>query len=69
MFCISIHSSLHVICQVFRCTLPRVGVDLNKYPKIKQIYSNCLKLPEVQSAMPQQQPDAPAEDFWTATQD
>lgn len=57
-----------LVPQVFRCTLPRVGVDLSKYPKIKQIYDNCLNLHEVQKAMPQQQPDAPPDDFWTATQ-
>ena len=56
-------------CQVFRCTLPRVGLDLNKYPKIKAIYNNCLKLPEFQKAMPQNQPDAPPEKFYTGTED
>jgi len=56
------------ILQVFRCTLPRVGLDISKYPRIKQIYENCIQLPEVQQAMPQQQSDAPADEFWIATE-
>ncbi|KAL3155671.1 hypothetical protein ABBQ32_012698 [Trebouxia sp. C0010 RCD-2024] len=55
-----------LVPQVFRCTLPRVGLNLDDYPQIKRIYNNCLKLPEVQKAMPQQQPDAPDAGFLTA---
>ena len=55
-----------VSCQVFRCTLPRVGLHLDDYPQIKRIYKNCLKLPQVQRAMPQQQPDAPDASFYTS---
>ena len=57
---------LLVSCQVFRCTLPRVGLHLDDYPQIKRIYNNCLNLPQVQKAMPQQQPDAPDASFYTS---
>ena len=60
------YSHLPWFCQVFRCTLPRVGLNLDDYPQIKKIYNNCLKLPQVQKAMPAQQPDAPEKDFWTS---
>ena len=56
-----------VSCQVFRCTLPRVELRLDDYPQIKRIYNNCLKLPQVQKAMPQQQPDAPDVSFYMSS--
>ncbi|MDM1285742.1 maleylacetoacetate isomerase [Acinetobacter indicus] len=36
----------------------RFQVDLNQYPRIQQIYQNCMALPAFQAAAPQNQPDA-----------
>lgn len=47
-----------VTCQVFRATLPSVGADLSKFPRVQQIYDNCLQLEEFRQARPENQPDA-----------
>jgi maleylacetoacetate isomerase len=39
----------------------RVGVKLDKFPNIRRIYDECLKLPAFQDAAPERQPDCPQE--------
>jgi maleylacetoacetate isomerase len=47
------------------CLVPQVynarrfSVDMGPYPTIRRIYDNCLKLPAVDAARPEKQPDAP----------
>ena len=60
------HNMHLAVPQVFRCTLPRVGLNLDNYPQIQKIYKNCLDMPQFQHAMPEEQPDAPEEGFWTS---
>jgi maleylpyruvate isomerase len=46
-----------LVPQVYSSLRPVVGVDLAKFPTIRRIYETCLSLPEVDRALPRNQPD------------
>ncbi|SJZ56651.1 maleylacetoacetate isomerase [Enhydrobacter aerosaccus] len=49
-------ADLCLIPQVFNAT--RFKVDMSRYPTIKRIFDNCMKLPAFDAAHPSKQPDA-----------
>lgn len=60
-FCEGDRPSLADIClvpQVYNGY--RFKVDMTRYPIIERIYRECLSLPQVDAAQPENQPDAPA---------
>jgi maleylacetoacetate isomerase/maleylpyruvate isomerase len=49
-------ADLCIVAQVYNAR--RWGVDMAAFPKISRIEKNCLALPEIAAAHPDQQPDA-----------
>jgi len=49
-----------LVPQVTNALRPGTAVDLSPYPTLRRIYEACLRLPAVQAALPERQPDAPA---------
>jgi maleylacetoacetate isomerase len=59
-FCEGDSPSIADICLAPQCfNAQRFAVDLSRYPTVRRIYEECLKVPAFDRARPENQPDAP----------
>nr|GMC75806.1 glutathione S-transferase zeta class-like [Ipomoea batatas] len=53
-------ADLFLVPQI-HAAINRFNVDMNEYPLLSRIYEACKEVPAIQNAMPEKQPDTPAE--------